>query len=104
MNEELLMQVRRKLNITWSDDDTDLRVNDIMEAADPALKHRLGITDPNFNFAAPGIENTLFLAWCLYEFNHTLNEFEDNYASLLAQARAKHEVEFYLANEVTADA
>ena len=103
MTERLKAQVKRKLNITWEDDDTNNRVEDIILAAIPALIHRLGIADPDFDFSEAGMENVLFLAYCLYEFNHALHEYEDNYASLLAQARAKHEVAYYRENEANAD-
>lgn len=100
MTERLVAQVKRKLNITWNDDDTTNRVQDIIQSAIPALKHKLGIADPDFDFGTPGMENDLFKAYCLYEFNHCLNEFDANYANDILQVRAKYEVEDYLANEV----
>lgn len=96
MTERLTAQVKRKLNITWSDDDTDNRVQDIIQSAISTLKHKLGIADPEFDFSEYGDENTLFLAYCLYEFNHCANEFDDNYSNMVAQVRQKHEVEHYL--------
>ena len=96
MTERLVAQVKRKLMITWTDDDTNNRVNDIVQSAIPTLKHKLGIADPDFDFSEYGDENTLFLAYCLYEFNHCTNEFDDNYSNLIAQVRAKHEVADYL--------
>lgn len=100
MTERLVAQVKRKLNITWNDDDTTNRMQDIIQSAIPALKHKLGIADPDFDFSNPGMENDLFKAYCLYEFNHCLNEFDANYANDIMQVRAKYEVEDYLANEV----
>lgn len=100
MTERLVAQVKRKLNITWNDDDTTNRVQDIIQSAIPALKHKLGIADPDFDFSIPGMENDLFKAYCLYEFNHCLNEFDANYANDILQVRAKYEVKDYLANEV----
>ena len=40
-NPTLLGQVRRKLNVTWDDDETTARIDEIMESAVPDLKHRL---------------------------------------------------------------
>ena len=105
MNEVLLAQVRRKLNITWSDTDTDSRVTEIIESAIPDLKHRLGIVDSEdepFDFSEPGAENTLLLAYCLYEWNHSLHEFFHNYAEMIANTRARHAVARYK-SEVTED-
>ena len=105
INETLISQVKRKLNITWDDEDTTKRITEIIESAIPDMTHMLGITDSKFDFSAAGLENTLFLAYCLYEWNHVLDEFEANYASKLGQAKAKHAVAYHLANsEVTEDA
>ena len=103
MTELLTKQVKRKLNITWDDEDTNERVEDIIQSAIPTMIHKLGIADPDFSFAEPGTENMLFLAYCLYEWNHSLNEFDDNYSNLIAQTRAKYEVANYLENEATDD-
>lgn len=89
----LTEQVKRKLNITWSDPDTDARVADIIRTAAAHLTYQLGIDDSGFDFSAAGIENTLFLAYCFYEWNHALDEFEDNYRGMIMSARARFEVE-----------
>ena len=99
MSETLFYQVKRKLNITWDDPETEARVQDIINSAIPDLIHKLGITDKDFDFSVAGAENTLFLSYCLYEWNHCLNEFETNYASLIGQTRARYEVQYYLENE-----
>ena len=93
----LIDQVKRKLNITWHDEDTDRRVNDIIASVEPTLKYKLGISaDADFDFSKGGLENTLFLALCLYEWNHSANEFDANYANDIAQCRAIHEVKHFL--------
>lgn len=96
--ENLIKQVKRKLNITWEDDETNARVDDIVNSAIPNLIHKLGISDDAFDFSIAGAENTLFLAYCLYEWNHAANEFDGNYANEIAQIRAKNDVAYYLAN------
>lgn len=98
MTETLFAQVKRKLNITWDDPDTRELVTDIIQSAIPVMLHKLGITDPNFDFAQPGAENNLFRSYCLYDYNHCTNEFDDNYANEIGQVREKHEVAYYLAN------
>lgn len=103
MTERLIEQVKRKLNITWEDDGTNKRVEDIIQSAIPDLIHTLGIADPDFDFAEAGTENTLFLAYCLYEYNHSVQEFYDNYANVIAKVRAQYEVANYLENEANAD-
>lgn len=104
MTENLFAQVKRKLNITWDDEDTTSRVTDIIQSAIPKMIHKLGIADPNFNFGTPGMENDLFKNYCLYEWNHCANEFDPNYANDIAQVRSKHEVDYYEALGETTDA
>lgn len=95
-NQVLLAQVKRKLNITWEDEDTTNRIEEIMASASLDLSHKLGLVD-DFDFSAPGAENTLFLNYCLYEWNHALAEFDLNYERLIAQVRTKHDVAYYIA-------
>lgn len=95
MGETLLAQVRRKLNITWEDTDTDNRVYDIIGQAQEAMLYKLGIASRDFDFSASGLENVLFLAYCLYLYNHCENEFDENYRETILQARAIHEVSQY---------
>lgn len=91
VTDKLTAQVKRKLNITWEDSDTDARVADVAASADAHLRYLLGLTDAAFTFDTPGIENMLFLAHCFYEWNHALDEFDANYRPLIMQARAKYE-------------
>lgn len=95
-NPNLFGQVRRKLNVTWDDDDTTARIEEIMGLAIPTMLHKLGIADPDFDFSVPGMENNLFLNYCLYELNHCANEFDGNYANDIGQVREKNEVAHYL--------
>ena len=98
MSGTLFNQVKRKLNITWEDDETNARVEEIIASAIPTLIHKLGITDKDFDFSVAGQENTLLLAYCLYEYNHCANEFDDNYHNEIAQVQDKHAVAYYSEN------
>lgn len=97
VDKNLLAKVKRKLNVTWSDTDTDTRIGEIIESAIPDLIHKLGITDEEFDFSEAGMEQKIFLNYCLYEWNHCVNEFDDNYSNDIAQVRARWQVEQYLA-------
>lgn len=90
----LLGQVKRKLNITWDDADTTARLEEIIESAIPTLKHKLGIFDSEFDFAAEGTENMLFKNYCLYEWNHCANEFDANYHQDIADVQAQWAVRY----------
>ena len=95
-NQVLLNQVKRKLNITWDDDVTTARLEEIIASAIPDLKHKLGIVG-DFDFSAEGMENILFLNYCLYEWNHAIAEFDLNYERMIAQVRSKNDVAHYIA-------
>ena len=93
-NVTLFEQVKRKLNVTWEDDDTTSRINEIIASATPTLKHKLGVFDKDFDFSIAGTENMLFINYCLYEWNHAVNEFDDNYANDIAQVQAQWAVKY----------
>lgn len=80
--------VKRKLDITWSDADTDARVADIIDAAEPTMRHKLGLPE-GFDFTAAGQERSLLLSYCLYEWNQAVNEFDGNYLNDILQVRQK---------------
>lgn len=103
INPTLFAQVKRKLNVTWDDDETTARIEEIIASAIPDLTHKLGIVDAEFDFSVAGAENTLMLAYCLYEWNHALSEFDLNYERMIAQVRAKYEVAHYLAKSEVSD-
>lgn len=81
--------VKRKLNITWTDAETEARVDEIMAIADADLRPKIALPD-SFDLNTPGQEQKLFLALCLYEWNHAANEFDANYANDILQARQRH--------------
>lgn len=99
----LLAQVKRKLNITWEDADTDARVKEIIESAIPILIHKLGITDSAFDFSTAGAENMLLKNYCLYEWNHCVNEFDDNYSQDIATVQRQWMVKQHQAESESED-
>lgn len=96
-NQALFEQVKRKLNITWEDEVTTARIEEIIASAIPDLSDKLGIASADFDFSVAGAENTLFLNYCLYEWNHALAEFDLNYERMIAQVRTKNDVAYYVA-------
>lgn len=96
--QSLVDQVKRYLNITWSDTDTDAKVIDMMLDAEMALNHKLGA---EVNYLAPGQERRLYLNYCTYAWNDCLNEFDPAYRAEIMQIRHKYEVA--AAKEVDAD-
>lgn len=83
----LVDKVRRKLRVIYRDDEVDERIDEIMEQADADLRSMLAITERSFTFEAGGTEQALFLAYCFYEWNDALDDFEVNYAEKIAKCR-----------------
>lgn len=90
----MLGLAKRKLNITWEDEDTDARLSEIIEDGIVELADKIGISD-GFDFSQPGQERKLLLAYCLYGWSNALDDFERNYASDILQARERWEVDRY---------
>ncbi len=100
MADPLLLELaKRKLNITWDDADTDARLEEIIEDGQVELIDKIGIKEGEdgqvFDFAQPGQERRLLLAYCLYGWNNALDEFDANYAGDILQARERWEVATY---------
>lgn len=99
MADPLLLELaKRKLNITWEDADTDARLEEIIADGQVELADKIGIVTKDgspFDFAKPGQERKLLLAYCLYGWNNALDDFDANYASDILQARERWEVAAY---------
>ena len=84
--------VRRKLNITWEDADTDARVADVIGIVSPALAHAIG-EETTYSFSTvSGEELGLLVNACFYEFSNSLDDFWTNYAPEIQRCRIKHMV------------
>lgn len=84
----LLPRVKRKLNITWSEPETDLRAEDVLRQGIAALEHKLGLPE-GYPLEADGAAAALVLNWCLYEWNGMANAFNADYADEVAQVRSR---------------
>lgn len=92
MADTLTDKVKRKLDITWDDEGTNARISDIIEGAKPTVRHKIGLPD-YYDFETAGQEQAFFLSYCLYEWNHASDEFDDNYRNDLLQLRQKWSLE-----------
>lgn len=81
--------IKRHLNITWSDTDTEAKLIDKMCDAEVALNHKLGAT---IDYFVPGPERSLYRAYMLYSWNECLEEFDAAYRAEIIQIRHKYEV------------
>lgn len=93
MNELLLMQeLKDILNITWDEEETDRKLERIINDAKLTLNWKLG---QNIDYSISGSEHNLFLNYCMYAYNNCTNEFDDNYFNEIMQIRQKYEVLAY---------
>ncbi|MBP3664573.1 MAG: hypothetical protein J6J03_05360 [Tyzzerella sp.] len=97
MNYKTLQQlcdiVKRKCKITWSDTDTDTRVEEIVANADESMRHMLGMKGASADaFLEPGKTRTLFENYCMYDWDDMLEEFETNYRREILAVRHRYEV------------
>ncbi len=79
--------VRRKLNVTWSDEDTDARVEDVVATVSPRLSALLAYPAGHAFAPTDGQSWMLFLNGCLYEFSDAWDDFEANYAKEIHSVR-----------------
>lgn len=81
--------VRRKLNVTWIDQQTEERLEDVVDTVAPALAPRCGLpADHAFQKGEP--EWALFLNACLYEYSDALDDFWRNYAEEIGAAHLRN--------------
>jgi hypothetical protein len=89
MEEILLQLLRNELTITWEDDETNMRLERIILNAIPTMNYKLGAT---IDYSIDGIEQNLFINYCVYVYNGCANEFDVNYFNEIMQVRYKYEV------------
>lgn len=90
MNKLLLLQeLKDKLNITWDEEETDRKLERIINDSEHILNWKLGA---KIDYSIEGQEHNLFLNYCMYAYNNCTNEFDDNYFNEIMQIRQKYEV------------
>lgn len=79
---------KQKLDITWSDKETDESIEEIVLNAISIMKHKLGCSD--IDFTAPGLDRHLFLEYVKYSWNDYAHVFDEENRKDIIQARALH--------------
>lgn len=87
--DNLLQRLKEKLNITWAEEETENRLQIILEDAKLTLNYKLGA---EIDYSS-GMERSLLLNYCMYAWNNCENEFDDNYFNSIMQLRQKYEVQ-----------
>lgn len=93
MEETLLKMLKNELLITWDEEETNLKLARIITSGVEALNYKLGAI---IDYSEAGLEQDLFLAYCVYAYNGCLNEFDEAYQNNIMQIRHRLEVQQYL--------
>lgn len=82
----VMAAVRRKLNVTWEDEGTNARLQDVVETVSPRLARLVGYP-ASHEFTNADEAWGLFLNGCLYEFSDAWDDFTTNYADEILSTR-----------------
>ena len=86
---EINASVRRKLNVTWSDNDTDARIADVITKSEATMRRLCDCPADPTTWDDEDIG--LLQDACLYEFSNAMDDFRTNYADAIQSCRLKHE-------------
>lgn len=75
IDEDFFKEVKRTLNITWNDDDTDLSVKDYIKNGVAVLQNDVGCY---INFNTDILARKLLKTYCRYERNNSEEYFIEN--------------------------
>lgn len=82
--EQLLADVRDYLQITWTDEETDRRLADMIQGSAVYLD---GVTATENAYTKPGTMRTLLMERVRYQYNGALDAWLNNYLHLVVQAQ-----------------
>ena len=97
----LIDEVKDECGISWSDEDTDRKINGIMVRAKAILDKFAG--EP-CDYENSGSERQLFCSLCRYIYNDAFEEFGRNFQTDITQLRLDYERKRYAEAEENADA
>lgn len=83
----LFDEVKDECGITWSDDDTDRKVNNMITRAKAKLDYHAG---ESCNYDADGLDRQLLLTLCRYIWNKSYEEFSMNCSDDLVDLSRRH--------------
>ena len=86
---ELVEILKQELYITWDDEATDKRLTRIVGSAIQTMNHKIG---SDVDYTVEGMEQNLFINYCVYAYNGCVNEFDTNYFNEIMQVRQLYEV------------
>lgn len=88
-----IAEVKRSLNITWDDPDTDAKVSDMMVSAEAMINDYAGT---RIDYSRDAIAMQLLKDCIRYIWNDCIDEFENRYRSQLIAMRNTYKVMDYV--------
>ena len=85
---DIAAAVRRKLNVTWTDADTDARIDDVIDKSEAAIRRLCDAPDDATTWDSEDVG--LMLDAALYEFSNAMDDFRANYSDAIQSCRLKH--------------
>lgn len=95
MNEEILVELKSRLDITWEDNITNKRLSNIIKNSIPKLNRLIGVDTINYTDEGYEEELELLLNYCMYAWENKSELFKTNYIDDILSLRQKYEVEDY---------
>ena len=88
----LLAAVKTYLQITWEDNETNARLDDLIAAGQAYLDSKLGNAG---DYISPGFPRTLLFEYVRYARDGALDVYENNYRSMILAMQHERMVENY---------
>lgn len=93
MTNELLLELKNYLNITWIDVDTDLKIEGI---GIRGMKYMEVIAGNTLDFEVEDKPKELLFEYCRYVWSDAFNEFQVNYMAELLSLQQAEQVKAYV--------
>lgn len=83
----VMAAVCRKLHVTWEDETTAARLEDVVDSVSPRLASLLALPEDHAFSKGDGVAWSLFLNGCLYEDSDAWDDFEAHYEREIQSVR-----------------
>lgn len=92
--EDLLIDIKTELGITWDDPTTDLKLISIIKKGKVYLTDIAGADE--IDFTEEGLARSLLFDYCRYRNSHAIEMFEENFRGQLLRLNNKYQAQVLL--------
>ena len=93
ISRELLSDIKIRLDITWEDEATDIKINSLAEDGMFYIDEKLGDAG---DYTTPGYPRMLLMEYVRYARDNAVDVFENNYITHILSMQNKKAVEKYV--------